>query len=355
MVPRIGVKAPVSMMNFFFGRKYQSKENQFLLNHARTGVYVTLKALQLPSKTKVGVMLYNCDSVVSAINKAGCEPVFLDVTDELRIDENDLRRKSTGLSVVVISHLFGIPNDISSIRKQYPQLIIIEDCAHAWGSRFADGCLCGTKGDFAVYSVGIGKLPSLGDGGLLCVNNQYYLASLQEKVVQLPTYTILQNVKLYVTILMKHLLYSPCIWTWIVRWKSKRQANNSNWHAKRMANGVERMLGACSGMMDKKIEKRRSVMKNICECLSGMPVFKQLEKEPWKQSNAFMLPLWTADKNDAIEFFRRNGIETKTHFENALQWGSQYGYKSGDCPNTEKLLQHLIMLPCYKKYNIVKK
>ena len=53
--------------------------------------------------------------------------------DDLRIDKGDLKRKSSQLSALIVTHLFGIVNDVCAIKKEFPQLVIIEDCAHAYG------------------------------------------------------------------------------------------------------------------------------------------------------------------------------------------------------------------------------
>ena len=52
------------------------------------------------------------------------------------------------------------------------------------------------------------------------------------------------------------------------------------------------------------------------------------------------------------EYIKTKKIEAITHFSMSIKWNKVFGYKAGDCPNTEMLLQHLLMLPCYKKYKI---
>ena len=161
MKPRLDVHFSCRMKRvFLFGRPYLPVENEFLLNHARSGILLALQALKLAPQSKVGVMAYNCHTVFNAVAQADCIPVFLDVTDGMTIDVEDLNKKVSGLSALVVTHLFGIQNDVALIRTKYPHLPIIEDCAHAYG-------ITDIQGDFAVFSIGQGKLPSLGDGGIL--------------------------------------------------------------------------------------------------------------------------------------------------------------------------------------------
>lgn len=355
LIPRIGVKAPISYFpDFFTAPFYTPANNCFLVNYARTGIYLALRALKLKKGAKVGMLAYNCDSVMAAIYDSGCGIVFLDVNDNLQLDLDDLQKKKNELSVIVVSHLFGIPSDIDKIKKMCPNTPIIEDCAHAWGSEFSDGTLCGTKGDFSVFSVGVGKFPSLGDGGLLYVNNRDYQVAVSELAAQLSQYKIWENFRLFVKLTIIHIIYSQYVY-WII---NKLKRNNHReaercFKKKKMAVGIARLLGSCGSQIMEWRDKRRKNMRLLCGQLYNMESGLSLpDNNLLILSNAFMLPIYCENKDIMITFLKDNGIEAKTHFSMSIKWATTFGYKPGDCPNTEKLLKHLVMLPCYKQYSI---
>ena len=65
----------------------------FLIDSARSGIFIILDALDLPEKSRVGVMSINCHSVYNAIYQAGYTPVFIDVNRDFTICIEDLSNK----------------------------------------------------------------------------------------------------------------------------------------------------------------------------------------------------------------------------------------------------------------------
>jgi perosamine synthetase len=157
---------------------YQVK-HVMLTQTARVALYAILKAYDRPG----GVLLpsYNCIVVPEAISFAGYRPAFADIdygslslTAE-RIDE----AVTPGITAVLVTHLFGIPCDVTPIvnalRKK--DVLIIEDAAPALGAQFA-GELVGKFGDAAIVSFQATKVISAETGGALLTDND----ELAEKV-----------------------------------------------------------------------------------------------------------------------------------------------------------------------------
>jgi dTDP-4-amino-4,6-dideoxygalactose transaminase len=89
------------------------------------------------------------------------------------MDPHNLERRITPKSgALIIQHTFGIPADMDALlaiaRKH--NLIVIEDCAHAIGSRYA-GKLVGTFGDAAILSFGRDKAFSSVFGGAVILHH----------------------------------------------------------------------------------------------------------------------------------------------------------------------------------------
>lgn len=66
-------------------------------------------------------------------------------------------------------------------------------------------------------------------------------------------------------------------------------------------------------------------------------------------SNAFMAIVTCEDPAALQKHYAERGIETATHFKNAITWAKQFGYVEGSCPNAEKLVNKLLMIPTYTK------
>jgi len=80
-------------------------------------LYVILKALNLPKKSKIGVPLYSCTVVFDAIIKAGHVPYFLDVDlDTYTFSPHSLEEKVDELDAVVVIHTFGYPAKLDEIK-----------------------------------------------------------------------------------------------------------------------------------------------------------------------------------------------------------------------------------------------
>ena len=311
-------------------------EYEFWLNHCRNGITLALQSLNLAKECKVGVMVYNCHTVMNSVRQAGYECEFIDVTDELKINFEDLNRKVKKIKVLIISHLFGIVNDINKIKKANPDIIIIEDCAHIFGKQI--------EGDFGVYSVGQGKFPSIGDGGILVVNNTDYLNSVIIKYHEIDFYNPKDEISLYVKLRFNSLLYKPLIYkyfTLFVKSINKKKIKFCEEPIKKMSQGVANLV----------INKRNK-----------MPIERYYHEQNAKDliekfgfndyllgENAFMLIVKCKCPKELKQQMYKFGIDTETHFQQCIEWAKRYGYKRGCCPNAERLTNELLMFPTYKK------
>lgn len=339
MKPRLEIRFDKELRRAFKRREplYMPRDNEFLLNHARSGLLLALHALNLPEESGVGVMVYNCHTVMNAVAQAGCKPIFIDVNDELKLDLEDLQRKSSRMKVLIVTHLFGVVNDIEAIRRSFPHLVIIEDCAHFFGKPI--------EGDFGVYSIGPGKLPSLGDGGVLVVKNVAYQETVQTAYNALPGYSSRNERKLYVKLRLMSLAQSRLLYGWLTRpWKRLRkpQSGKETIVVKKMSAGVQAMLGlrreAVKTMVGQRRENARKEMKQLAD--------NPLATKVLLGENAFMLPVFSPDPVALKRQYTRKGVETATHFANSILWAGEFGYQ-GECPNAERLHKELLVVPIY--------
>lgn len=326
MIPRLNISFPLNRQwCYWFGKQYKPNKGEYLLNHARTGIVIALRAA-LPKGGKVGVVAYNCHTVANAVVNAGCEPFFVDVTEDLRIDVTSI---PADLDAIVVTNLFGIRNDIAAIRKRLPKAIIIVDNAHGYGLP--------AEGDFTVYSINQGKFPALGEGGILVVSQKLptMFQKIEEQYAALPGYGFVAEVKLFASMLVKAIAYSRCMY-WLTM-KMKKSSNpkvHQEVVMRKMAKGVSRLYNVALPEIPKMIESQRQNAAKIDGAFYG--------------DNAYMAIVKCEDPAALQKQYAARGIETATHFRRCIDWAEQFGYKRGSCLKAEELITKLVMIPTYR-------
>ena len=279
--------------------------------------------VSVPEGSRVGVVAYNCHTVANAVTQAGCKQVFVDVTEELKIDVASV---PADLDTIVVTNLFGIRNDIEAIRKRCSKAIIIVDNAHGYG--------LSAEGDFTVHSINQGKFPALGEGGILYAIEDWRL-KIDDLYKAMPYYGFVAQVKLFVSMLIKATAYSRCMY-WLTM-RLKKSANpdvHETVVMKKMAKGVSRMYQAALPEIPQIIEQQRVNAAKIEGAFYG--------------ENAFMAIVHTDDPGALQKQYAARGIETATHFNRCIDWAKQFGYVEGSCPQAEELTKHLLMIPTYR-------
>ena len=316
MIPRLDMRFPIRrQLTYWFGKEYTPQKGEFLLNHARSGIVMALRAA-LPHGGRVGVVAYNCDTVFNAVYQAGGQCVFLDVTERLTL--NVERLAGSELDAIVVTNLFGIRNDIEVVRKACPHAFIIVDNAHGYGLP--------AEGDCTVYSINQGKYPALGEGGILVVKSEEVRGKIEEMYRELPGYSALRFWKLFAVMKAKAYAHLPWLYGWLTKpLKSRKNPKSSKPTpvvVKRMCKGVSRMYNAWleDGGLRIKEEGR---------------------------DRLFMDIIHTENPEQVIAEYRVKGIEVDTHFKHWPQWATHYGYIAGSCPVAERLLMELIVIPNY--------
>lgn len=321
MIPRLNIEFPIRRQwQYWFGKQYEPTKGEYLLNHARSGIVIALQ-VSFPNGGRVGVVAYNCHTVANAVVYAGCEPVFVDITENLTIDVDTV---PIDLDAIVVTNLFGIRNDIAVIRKRLPKAVIIVDNAHGYGLP--------PEGDYTVYSINLGKFPSLGEGGILVVKGECLMVN--EMYYKLPAYSFVAQVRLFIQMLVKSIAYSCCFY-WLTRKMKKVSIPKVHQMVvmKKMAPGIRRLYNAVLPEIPKMIETQCQNAARVKDCFYG--------------DNGFMAIIKCNNPEVLEGKFFAKGIETATHFKNAITWAREFGYKEGSCPKAEDLSKKLLMIPTY--------
>lgn len=138
-----------------------------------------LRALGVKPGEPVLTNAFTLAPVPGSIASIGAVPVFVEVTEALTIDIDDVAAKAraTGAKVLMLSHMRGHLCDMDRLMAVCDGLgvQVIEDCAHTMGARW-NGRLSGTDGIIGCYSTQTYKHMNSGEGGLLVTRDPEVMA-----------------------------------------------------------------------------------------------------------------------------------------------------------------------------------
>lgn len=144
----------------FFGRK------SVVQSSARAGIYQALKFLGLTRQDHVLVPDFLCRAILTIINTKG-----------FPVKTADEKTRA-----VLVFHQWGYPQKMDQVMTEAKKrgLIVVEDCAHSFGSRY-QGKLIGTFGDASVFS--FAKCFPTYNGGVLVAADKQLAESVRSELL----------------------------------------------------------------------------------------------------------------------------------------------------------------------------
>ena len=318
-------------------------------NNARVGLKLLLNSISDKS-LKVGVQAYTCYTVFQAIHNAGHEIVFIDLTDEIKLDLNHLKNNLDKIDVLIITHIFGYPDDIDKITNLIGNKIIIEDCSHSFLSKYKRK-YTGTLGDAAIFSMGLGKFPPIGSGGFCVVNKPNRFPLLNQEYEKIPKNKLISSINDFLKVLSFSFMMKPPMYGIITRRLGKKLdlkmdfGNKFSFSESKGTLWEQRILKNNLSLFKKMQIKQTENAKALSSLLKMKSSF--LNKTNHNTPNHYALPLLTGKRNKLYDKLLENNIETGKHFHKSLEWASEFGYKKGECPNTEKIVGQILTVPIH--------
>jgi UDP-4-amino-4,6-dideoxy-N-acetyl-beta-L-altrosamine transaminase len=278
----------------------------------------------------------------------GLKPVFADIEkntyciDPIQIE----RRLSSKTAVIVPVHFAGQPcemDQISSLALKN-RISIIEDAAHAIGSRYKNGkkvgsCYCSQMTIFSFHPV---KTIATGEGGLITTNTQ----KIYEKLLQIRNHGITKDQSKF-NLLPSMSEPGP--------WYYEMQELGFNY---RMTD-----IQAALGMSQlKKIDSFIKRRRQIVDAYNNAFVDFDWLTTPYEAENvfsAFHLYVLKIDfekinksRTQVMQELRSKGVGTQVHYIPVhLQpyYRKHFGYQIGDYPQSEHYYQQCLSIPLYPK------
>jgi dTDP-4-amino-4,6-dideoxygalactose transaminase len=138
-----------------------------------------LRAVGLRHDEPVLTNAFTLAPVPGAIAAAGGRPIFVEVTEALTLDFDDLavKAKASGARLLMLSHMRGHQCDMDALIDLCNQLglTLIEDCAHTMGAAWK-GVPSGRHGVIGCYSMQTYKHMNSGEGGFLISDDEEIMA-----------------------------------------------------------------------------------------------------------------------------------------------------------------------------------
>ena len=155
--------------------KYLNAKYALLTGSGTDSILLALLAIGIKSGDEVITTPLSWITSATPITLLGAKPVFVDIKNDLNIDEKKIEIKiNKNTKAILPVHFTGNPcsiNIIKKIAKKF-KLKLIEDCAQAFGTKLLNN-YCGTFGDIGCFSLNPMKnLNASGEAGLVTTNNK---------------------------------------------------------------------------------------------------------------------------------------------------------------------------------------
>lgn len=181
----------------------------YAVHQGRDALVIALKSMDIKAGDEIIVQSFICHVVIDAILRCGGTPVLAENSlSDFNISAQDVEHKiSPKTKAIIVTHLYGIPAEMDHFKEiaRKHSCYLIEDCAHAISAQYS-GKNIGQFGDIAFFSFNFDKPLSTGLGGMLAVNNQELLSSVQKVLLRSERCTIEEEKKILIEFALEHYL-----------------------------------------------------------------------------------------------------------------------------------------------------
>lgn len=267
----------------------------------------------------------------------GGKPVFIDIDPRsYNIDINKIKEKITNKTKAIIPVDFaGQSVDMDSILKiaEECNLIVIEDAAHALGSKYKNEKV-GSKAHMTEFSFHPVKPITTGEGGVVVTNSK----ELYEKMILFRSHGIIRNSDLMIE-------------------------NQGPWYYEQIDLGynyrltdIQSALGLSQiKKLDDFILKRREIVNKYNEAFKDLKeIVTPFENEYSKSGHHIYVLLLNLDKlkcgrKEIFEALQAENIGVNVHYLPVYlhPYYKKLGYKKGECPVAEDIYSRMITIPLF--------
>lgn len=309
----------------YIGGKYA-----FAMSSCTTALHLSLVVLDVKPGDEVLVADFTFPATANVVVQLGATPVLVDIDlDTLTMNVDDLRRKITPRTKAIIPvDAFGCSADydaINAVAREH-SLPVIEDAATSIGTKYYDR-YCGNLTTLGCFSFHPRKVITTGEGGMITTNDP----ALAERIKLL---------------------------------RSHGGVRTGNWFQYEEAGFNYRLSDVLSAIgvaqmekLPRLIERKRELAALLSERLKDVDGVRVPLEPKWGghiyQSYVILVDE-RLDRNKIVEGMKARGIETTLgtyalHDQPFFQ--REFGYRSGQLPNSHAAFTRTITLPLYPQMN----
>ncbi|MCQ9207531.1 MAG: DegT/DnrJ/EryC1/StrS family aminotransferase [Omnitrophica bacterium] len=303
------------------------RKHAICVNTGTTALHLALDAIGLKKGDEVIVPSFTFVATVQPIVMCGGIPRFCDIrTEDLNMDVRHAGKLiSKKTKAIIPVHYGGAPCNMSEILKlaKKHRLRVIEDAAHAFGSRY-NGRLIGSFGDITCFSFDPIKTITCGEGGAILLDDR----GLSETVTKKRMLGIDKD-------------------TWS-RYKHKR-----SWFYEVHMKGYRYHMGnmnAAIGIAQlakfkKFAKKRKQIAKFYDDKLSNLGAVRIIKRN-YSSITPFNYTILAEERDRLMEFLNGKGIITAINYiPNHLQ--PFFKRNKASLPNTESVYEKILSIPLH--------
>lgn len=314
-----------------------------VVSNGTAALHLAVLALDIPEGSE------GITTPITFVASANCliyshiKPVLADILpDTYNINPEEIKKKITGKTKVIIPvHFAGQPaemQEIHQIAKKH-KLYVIEDAAHAIGSKYADNNKVGSckYSDLTTFSFHPVKTITTGEGGAITTNDK----NLYKKLLLLRSHGI--------TKIPQEFSQNPGPWYY----EMQNLGFNYRMTDIQAALGISQLK-----KLNKFVKIRQKIVKKYNQAFSELPNVK-IPNEKDENQTAWHLYVLQIDfqkigksRKQVMEELSRKNIGTQVHYipvHFQPYYKKNYGFKKGDFPVAEKYYENCLSLPLYPK------
>ena len=161
--------------------KYVKSKYAVVVTSCSAGLHLSCKVLDIKNKNVVTSPITFASTASSVLHNNG-NLKFVDIAENnVNIDLNNIEKLKFNVDTIIPVHFSGAPVELKDFRSRNPKIKILEDSAHALGSKYKSGEMIGSckYSDLSVFSLHPSKTITSGEGGIITTNNKEYYEKLK--------------------------------------------------------------------------------------------------------------------------------------------------------------------------------
>jgi dTDP-4-amino-4,6-dideoxygalactose transaminase len=344
-------------------------EHAIAFAFARHALVAILTAAGLRAGDEVILSPLTCKVVPLALLSLGLRPVYTDITDtSLNLDPRRVQAAINPASrAILFQHTYGHAGGIEEIASlaRHHGLLLVEDCAQCMPLS-EDGYRPGQHGSCAIFSNNPGKPLPAASGGMAVTQDAELAGAIRALRDRLPQRRLPDEAGLYAeTWLHRHVLRPSLYW---LLFDLHRRATGNAVTGSLEQEIADEITGSAVRASSRQIrlgmqwmqhipalaQQRRDCCAAYAEALVNMnTITRPLEAgtEP-----LYYYPVMVERKAELLQRARRKRVEiipwpvaAPIYPLEDMSAMSIFGYRSGDCPESESIAARLVGLPTHEK------